>query len=213
MINKNTIKTHMPALFNFVKNQPQLFKLAQRVNAKLQHREYKKLYNNKKYSEKETAYLLEKAKAANLFDYTWYSNQQLRTFSCELEAFEDYLHKGNFSSVNPSPNFDTELYYKCNTDIYLQGEHALVHYLNHGQHEGRLSLPANQKWYPKAINSSADGEPTSLKLAMCFHVFYGEFIDYYCKALAKFSQSVDVFVSVASDELAKKAIHDFSPLS
>jgi len=46
MINKKTIKTHMPVLFNFVKSQPQLLKLAQRVNAKLQHREYIKLNNN-----------------------------------------------------------------------------------------------------------------------------------------------------------------------
>ncbi|WP_024597642.1 MULTISPECIES: rhamnan synthesis F family protein [unclassified Pseudoalteromonas] len=214
MINKKTIKTHMPVLFNFVKSQPQLLKLAQRVNAKLQLREYKKLNtSNKSYSPKKTLNLLARAKAANLFDYTWYSKQQLRAFSCELEAFEDYLQKGSFSNINPSANFDTELYYKCNTDIYLSGEHALVHYLAHGKEEGRLALPARAKWHPKAIASRANGEPTSLKLAMCFHVFYGEFIDYYCKALAKFTQPVDVFVSVASDELAKKAIHDFKACS
>ena len=210
MINKQLIKKTMPGVFNFVKNQPLLFKMAQRVNEKLKSREYAKSKVNKKnYNQKDILSLLNTAKHRGLFDYTWYSQQQCRTFTCELEAFEDYLHKGYFSNVNPSPAFDTELYYKCNTDIYLQGEQALVHYLSHGQDEGRTSPPATQKWHPKPIKSTANGEPTSLKLAMCFHVFYGEFIDYYCDALATFSQSVDVFVSVANDELAKKAAKDF----
>ena len=210
MINKQLIKKRMPGVFNFVKKQPYLFKLAKRVDERIQTLEYAKLNVNREgYTDKEISYLLNKAKQSDLFDYAWYSAQQCRTFSCELEAFEDYLHKGKFSCVNPSPNFDTELYYKCNTDIYLQGEHALVHYLNHGQQEGRASLPPSQKWYPKAIDSTADGEPTSQKIAMCFHVFYGEFIDYYCDALAKFPQLVDVFVSVASEDLAAKAMRDF----
>jgi len=211
MINKQQIKKTMPGLFNFIKSQPQLFKLAQHVEGKLQTYEYAKLNTEKKdFTQNEVLFLLNRAKKSSLFDYAWYSQQQCRTFTCELEAFEDYLHKGKFSNVNPSPAFDTELYYKCNTDIYLQGEHALVHYLNHGQQEGRTSLPATTKWQPKAIESTADGEATSLKIAMCFHVFYGEFIDYYCDALAKFPQSVDVFVSVASEELAKKATNDFN---
>ena len=75
---------------------------------------------------------------------------QCRVFSCEQEAFEDYLTKGAFSCVNPSPNFDTELYYKCHTDIYLQGEHALVHYMLHGKQEGRLAMPASRKVAPKS---------------------------------------------------------------
>ncbi|GAA61859.1 hypothetical protein P20652_3748 [Pseudoalteromonas sp. BSi20652] len=45
MINKQLIKKTMPGVFNFVKNQPQLFKLAQQVDAKLQQREYVKLNN------------------------------------------------------------------------------------------------------------------------------------------------------------------------
>lgn len=211
---KKYIKRTFPRVFSFFKNTPILF----RATKALEHRLIKLRYfafRSKKtaYSSKKASKLLRKAKLLKLFDAKYYSAQQSRTFSCEQEAFEDYLHKGAFSCVNPSKNFDTELYYKCNTDIYLSGEHALVHYLAHGKDEGRLALPAKAKWHPKAIASSANGEPTSLKLAMCFHVFYGEFIDYYCKALAKFSQSVDVFVSVASDELAKKAIHDFKACS
>ncbi|WP_417655383.1 HAD-IA family hydrolase [Pseudoalteromonas atlantica] len=140
-----------------------------------------------------------------MFDSSWYSANQCRVFSCEQEAFEDYLHKSAFSCVNPSPNFDTELYYKCNTDIYLHGENALVHYMAYGEQEGRLALPATRKWYPKAISSTADGTTKSKKIAMYFHVFYGEFIDYYANCLAKYEQQVDVFISVASDELASKA--------
>ncbi|MEI8664644.1 rhamnan synthesis F family protein [Pseudoalteromonas sp. B28] len=211
---KKYIKRAFPKVFSFFKNTPFLFKATKALERRFIKLRYVALRSKKTtYSSKKASKLLNQAKALELFDAKYYSAQQCRTFSCEREAFEDYLHKGAFSCVNPSKNFDTELYYKCNTDIYLSGEDALVHYLAHGKKEGRLALPAKAKWYPKAIASSANGEPTSLNLAMCFHVFYGEFIDYYCKALAKFTQPVDVFVSVASDELAKKAIHDFKACS
>ncbi|GGP50244.1 rhamnan synthesis F family protein [Shewanella saliphila] len=211
MINKQFIKTKMPAVFNFVKQQPFLFRVAKGIDRRLSARAYAKLNNDDKgYTQDEVQHLLNLAKAQGLFDYAWYSANQCRVFSCEQEAFEDYLLKGAFSCVNPSPAFDTELYYKCNTDIYLQGEQALVHYLNHGKAEGRMSPPATPKWHPKAIATTADGEATTHKIAMCFHVFYGEFIDYYCNALAKFPQSVDVFVSVSSEDLVAKAQAQFT---
>lgn len=200
----------MPGVFNFIKNQPLLFRVVQGIERRLLTRQYNKSSSApKKYTQKKITRLLKSAKASGLFDAAWYSANQCRVFSCEQEAFEDYLNKGAFSCVNPSPNFDTELYYKCHTDIYLQGEQALVHYMAHGKSEGRLAMPASRKWYPKAISATADGEISNQKIAMCFHVFYGEFIDYYCDALAKFPQLVDVFVSVASEELAAKAMRDF----
>ena len=48
MINKQQIKKTMPGLFNFIKSQPQLFKLAQHVEGKLQTYEYAKLNTEKK---------------------------------------------------------------------------------------------------------------------------------------------------------------------
>ena len=214
MINKQFIKKTIPGVFNFVKNQPSLLRVAKGIERRLVTREYvKSRAVNKTYTQKEFDYLLNNAKASGLFNYEWYSINQSRAFSCEQEAFEDYLYKGAFSCVNPSPAFDTELYYKCNTDIYLQGEHALIHYMLHGKQEGRMAMPASYKWQPKAISSTADGKPTKQKIAMCFHVFYGEFIDYYESCLANFEQPVDVFVSVASDELAKKALKVFTACS
>jgi len=211
MSSKQFIKKTMPAVFNFVKNQPLLFRVAKGVERRLIARQYAKSDStSKSYSQKEVTHLLNNAKANGLFDSAWYGANQCRVFSCEQEAFEDYLTKGAFSCVNPSPNFDTELYYKCHTDIYLQGEQALVHFMAHGKNEGRLAMPASRKWYPKAISATADGKPTNQKVAMCFHVFYGEFIDYYEGCLAKFEQPVDVFVSVASDELATKALKVFN---
>lgn len=211
MINKQFVKARMPALFNFVKQQPFLSRVAKSVDRRLRARAYAKLNTDKKgYSKAEIAFLLNQAKEQGLFNFGWYSTNQCRVFSCEQEAFEDYLTKGAFSCVNPSPAFDTELYYKCNTDIYLQGEQALVHYINHGKAEVRMSPPATPKWHPKAIATTADGEVTQHKIAMCFHVFYGEFIDYYCKALEKFPQFVDVFVSVSSDDLVEKAQQQFA---
>ncbi|MCU7375071.1 hypothetical protein PEC18_30695 [Paucibacter sp. O1-1] len=214
MINKQFVKTKMPALFNFVKQQPLLFRVAKSVDRRLSARAYAKLNTDKKgYTQEEVQHLLNLAKAQGLFDYAWYSANQCRVFTCEQEAFEDYLTKGAFSCVNPSPAFDTELYYKCNTDIYLQGEQALVHYMSHGKAEGRMSPPATPKWHPKAIETTADGDATEHKIAMCFHVFYGEFIDYYCKSLEKFPQSVDVFVSVSSDDLVENAQTQFAACS
>jgi hypothetical protein len=110
MINKQFVKTRMPALFNFVKQQPFLFRVAKSVDRRLRARAYAKLNTDKKgYSQKQIILLLNQAKTYGLFDYAWYSANQCRVFSCEQEAFEDYLAKGSYSCVNPSPAFDTEL--------------------------------------------------------------------------------------------------------
>ncbi|WOD06156.1 rhamnan synthesis F family protein [Marinomonas sp. GJ51-6] len=206
MINKHYIKTKMPKFFNFIKSQPVLLKMAKKVDQYQRNRVYKSKVNQTKYyTAEETAYLLEQSRAQGLFDYTWYSQQQSRVFSCEREAFEDYLAKGAFSNINPSPVFDTELYYKTNTDIYLQGEQALAHYILNGKVEGRMALHATQNWRPKVIETTANGGVIDHKIAACFHVFYGEFIDYYLECLSDFPQVVDVFISVSSEELMEKA--------
>ncbi|WP_462169260.1 rhamnan synthesis F family protein [Pseudoalteromonas lipolytica] len=211
MINKQALKRKMPGTFNFIKRQPHLLKLARKVDNYLVERSFHKSRNlGTHYTSEQINQLLIMAKERGLFNYEWYSQQQKRKFSCELEAFEHYLTVSFFSNVDPSPAFDTELYYKCNTDIYLLGENALVHYLTYGINEGRVSPPSSISWHPEPVKSSNESDCTPLKIAMCFHIFYEEFIDYYCNSLVNFPQTVDVFISVANDELAKKAELAFS---
>lgn len=177
-------------------NFPRLFSVAKKVVRKI-----------KKHTVSEdidTQHLLHLAKVNGLFDLEWYSVHQQRTFGSELEAFKDYLHKGCFSNINPSPAFDSETYYKANVDIYHAGINPLVHFIQSGSSEGRVSAPAIPRWAPlKTISTTTDCETPEFTIAVCLHVFYEDFIDYYAKCLKDFPTNVDVFVSIAKPEIEK----------
>ena len=74
------------------------------------------------------------------FDKDWY----LDTYD-DLNGYDDpvyhYLHVGYTKGFNPGPNFSTDEYHICNSDVKEHGMNPLLHYERYGRREQRkLSL-------------------------------------------------------------------------
>ncbi|MEP0356634.1 rhamnan synthesis F family protein [Paraglaciecola sp.] len=155
----------------------------------------------------------EEAKRLGLFDIEWYQ-AHYGTFPHELAAFEDYLEKSKSSNVNPSANFDTELYLRCNVDIYLNGISPLIHYMYHGRHEGRISSGVINRWLPATELVPRDSANwKDQKIAIVLHIFYVDFVAKFAETLRQFPTSVDVFVTAATPQIERDATNTFSKLS
>jgi FMN phosphatase YigB (HAD superfamily) len=157
---------------------------------------------------RKTTKLLNDAKKHGLFDFAWYSDVQGKRFESEESAFNDYLNKSCFSSVSPSPAFNNWKYLKNNLDVYHFGVSPLEHYLSKGIKEGRHIKPFAPRWEPND-ELSAEIDQTLIKkqkIAICLHVFYSDFLDYYRQCLEGFPADVDVFVSVSDIALKEAAI-------
>ncbi|MBE7213946.1 glycosyl transferase family 1 [Shewanella benthica] len=214
---RSVINNKLPRVAKFIKTNPKVLALAKKVEAKVNTQQFRLAQsrsNKPSFTLKEMTHFLNSAKSMDLFDYSWYSKSQRRTFSCELEAFEDFIHKSHFSNVNPSASFDTEIYYKANTDIYHLGENALLHYIGSGKAEGRMSSAAVSKWRPSiTLDTSADKECSSFKIAVCLHIFYDDFIDYYASCLKNFPSKVDLFISVSDEKFVALVDEKLTSLS
>jgi FMN phosphatase YigB (HAD superfamily) len=143
--------------------------------------------------------LLSLAKQHGLFDFQWYCNVQQHVFPDELTAFADYLHKSRFAPVSPGPAFDNLRYQKANLDIYHSNITPIEHYLLYGINEARFALPFTSKWHPvdKLAPTINEDLIKKQKIALCLHVFYADFIDYYAECLHNFPAKVDLFITVA----------------
>ncbi len=198
------INSKLPRVVKFIKKYPKVLALAKSVESKINTQQFRlaqRSENKLSYTQKELTFFLNAAKSMGLFDSAWYSKSQRRTFLCELAAFEDFIKKSHFSNVNPSPNFDTEIYYKMNTDIYHQGENGLLHFIKNGMKEGRHSFPVANKWRPRVkLDTNADKACSLKKIAVCLHIFYDDFIDYYATCLKDFPNQVDLFISVSDEK-------------
>lgn len=71
------------------------------------------------------------------FDEQWYRQQYPDSLNSH-SAIEHYLTVGTQNSYNPSPKFDTEWYLNTYPDVANGDVNPLLHYIIHGQHEGRL---------------------------------------------------------------------------
>ncbi|MGY5449821.1 rhamnan synthesis F family protein [Agarivorans sp. MS3-6] len=204
---KSVIKHQYPLLYAFLRS----------VKKRIRSVKYylKSIPTRIKYRGEADLGLLTLAKKHGHFDLDWYNDHQHSAFTSDEQAFADYLHKSMFSNVNPSPAFDTEIYQKCNVDIYHAGINPLAHYLNFGLNEGRISMPASPKWRPsdKLEQQQAISKKTDKKIALCFHIFYEDFIDYYAECLADFPGQVDIFISVSKEGIDTKAQQQLSQLT
>ncbi|WP_110677353.1 rhamnan synthesis F family protein [Salinicola sp. RZ23] len=148
------------------------------------------------------------ALSTGLFDPKWYQATYGLRFATQREAFDDYLRKSRFAPVNPSPRFDSETYHRMYMDVFHAQQSPLQHYLLHGRSEGRQHAPATVRWHPRQIVTSSVvlGEAAStLKVALCLHVFYADFLDRFAEAIARFPIEVDVFLTLAAAEHEEKA--------
>ncbi|WP_251978357.1 rhamnan synthesis F family protein [Salinicola avicenniae] len=143
-----------------------------------------------------------------LFDPRWYQATYGSRFATQREAFDDYIRKSQFAPVNPSPRFDSETYHRMYIDVFHAQQSPLQHYLLHGRSEGRQHVPATVRWFPREIVSppstlsEAAGE---LKVALCLHVFYPDFLDRFASAISRFPVKVDVYLTLAKAEFEEHA--------
>lgn len=156
--------------------------------------------------------LTAEAVSLGLFEPDWYEAQYGRTFASHTDAFKDYVRKSRFAPVNPSPAFDTETYHRTYMDVFHSQMSPLVHYLKHGRQEGRKYSPQLTRWSPRDV-LSPDREMSvaakKLKVAVCLHIFYGDFIDRFAQALDDFPTELDVLLTLASDDLVAHARRTF----
>lgn len=73
---------------------------------------------------------------SGLFDEQWYL-QQYPDVLATSSAIEHYLNFGAKNSYNPSQKFDTAWYLNMYPDVASGEMNPLLHYILHGQHEGR----------------------------------------------------------------------------
>ncbi|GMQ47921.1 rhamnan synthesis F family protein [Vibrio sp. 10N] len=205
------VKHKLPLAEKLLRKNPMLMRLAVRTESHLIKRQLKKqtkqLQGTVAALSTDQIELLQDAKKQGMFDRKWYEDVQQRVFNSELEAFGDYLSKSRFCGVSPSPAFDNLHYLKANTDVYHSGLPPLAHYLATGSHEGRASRPFLPNWTPTdKLTTPIDIKAIeSLNIALCLHVFYDDFLDYYLECLKTFPTKVDVFVSVTSEASKKLA--------
>ncbi|WP_285350051.1 rhamnan synthesis F family protein [Pseudomonas sp. ME-P-057] len=155
--------------------------------------------------------LLDQALRRGFFDFDWYKETYGGHFATPLQAFQDYLHKSRFSQVNPSPAFDNETYHRMYSDVYHAQMSPLTHFLLSGEAEGRAPQPVHVKWRPSSVilpKNRLTAKAKKLKIAICFHIFYEDYIERFSKALDNFPLAVDVFITLAhgvDDSLAREA--------
>lgn len=71
------------------------------------------------------------------FDEQWYRQQYPESLNV-TSAIEHYLSIGAENGYNPSQKFDTRWYLNTYPDVANGDVNPLLHYILHGQHEGRL---------------------------------------------------------------------------
>lgn len=153
------------------------------------------------------------AKNKGLFSHNWYVNTYGGKFKNDFESFSDYVKKSNFSPVNPSPKFDNESYHRMYVDVYHSQQSPLVHFLSHGEKEGRGYTTVSHKWSPSDNLNYENSLPLKaylLKIAVCLHIYYADYIDRFYEALEQLPVKVDVFITLADEKNKEKAIERFS---
>lgn len=152
--------------------------------------------------------LLKDALLLGLFDYKLYCKTYKKEFEDVASAFADYLEISRFSPVNPSAAFDSEIYHKVNSDVYLAQMSPLHHYLESGREEGRSFSQSTEKWRPSSTidpQSYLLPQVTTMKIAICLHIFYEDYITRFAEALENFPTQVDVFITLTDSKHQERA--------
>ncbi|WP_158774125.1 rhamnan synthesis F family protein [Cobetia sp. L2A1] len=156
---------------------------------------------------------LQQAEALGLFDAGWYQQQYGQKFASSADAFQDYLHKSRFAPVHPSPAFDGESYHRMYMDVFYDQQSPLFHYLKNGKQEGRQHVPLTPRWVPNSrmpLDIPLSEAASQLKMAICLHVFYEDFIDRFAEALNDMPINVDVLLTLAAGVDETRARKTFS---
>lgn len=94
---------------------------------------------------------------SGLLDAQYYAAAAGGDFDTDSAA-RHYCEGGWRHGINPSAVFDTRYYLNANPDVARAGVNPLLHYINHGEAEGRLPNPDfDPKWYAAQHRLDAGG--------------------------------------------------------
>jgi glycosyltransferase involved in cell wall biosynthesis len=74
---------------------------------------------------------------SGLFDSDWYVSKNPVSSDALLDAVMHYLREGARQGFDPGPRFSGRRYLAANPDVAQEGLNPLVHYILHGESEGR----------------------------------------------------------------------------
>jgi GT2 family glycosyltransferase len=97
---------------------------------------------------------------SELFDASWYLEQNPDVAQARVDPVRHYLLYGGFEGRDPSPHFSSKGYLGRYQDVQGAGGNPLVHYLLYGNDEGRLPYPI-QTAVPSTVE--AFHSPTRMK--------------------------------------------------
>lgn len=153
-----------------------------------------------------------KASKAGYFDIEWYRKAYSVGGGSDFEVFKDYLRKSVFSTVLPSERFSGERYLKQHLDVYHNQMPPLLHYVLHGEHEGRGAIGdrVSSSDMPADLTQAESREIKSLKVAFQAHIYYDDYIEAISRSLETYPVAVDLYITTPSQAVQTSALETFS---
>jgi hypothetical protein len=75
--------------------------------------------------------------SSGIFDGDWYLQEYPDVAAARVDALSHFYATGWREGRDPGPNFATSAYLKANRDVARAGMNPVIHYIEHGQSEGR----------------------------------------------------------------------------
>lgn len=88
---------------------------------------------------------------SDFFDPEYYKKQLPIKSTTDQSISAHYILHGDLFSANPSQNFNSRYYLTRYKDIARSRTPALVHFINHGNREGRVGQPEDKDWIELAF--------------------------------------------------------------
>lgn len=154
---------------------------------------------------------------SDLFDADWYRAQYLQQDDGTFDPAEHYLIYGAHLGYNPSPKFNSRGYRTVNHDLRDASINPLLHYIKHGQFEGRhasVDEKPNQvtqfrfsqpEYGPVTDILAYDSDvqpPSTLKESICvhLHLYYADMAEEFCHLLNRLTVPFTLLISVQPDQ-------------
>jgi glycosyltransferase involved in cell wall biosynthesis len=83
--------------------------------------------------------------ASGYFDEAFYRSEYPEILISDFDPMNEFVRNGRWAPRSPGPRFDSEWYLQKNHDVAAAEINPLVHYMRHGQAEGRRPLRLNSR--------------------------------------------------------------------
>jgi lipopolysaccharide biosynthesis protein len=142
-----------------------------------------------------------KMRESGLFDRQFYlsANPNIHPFSARFPEMH-YIQRGEPAGLRPNPDFAPFAYLRHNADLTDKVVHPLLHYIDFGQFEQRVTkdLPVADEFAetPLPVLRRAADAPDPAPYAVVVHVYYHDLWDEIAEVLRRQRFEFDLFVSV-----------------